>query len=174
MTVLTHARNRHWRWLARLGGLAALILPVSLLTTAAASAARHSPPSTLTSAHCNTAYLASKISLPTVTVDSAVLDSSGSFTPPGTTTPITGLPDFCAVALTQTDQAGNPIDIAVWLPAKWNGRFQGIGGGGYSCGITYTSPGVAGSLQEAVDAGYAGASTNCGVPRLTGPPAAGH
>ena len=104
------------------------------------------------SAHCSPAYLASKISLPGVTVNSAVFDTSGSFTPPGTTTPITGLPDFVAAALTQTD----------------NGRFQGIGGGGYSCGITYTSPGVAGSLQEAVDAGYAGASTDCGVPPADG------
>jgi feruloyl esterase len=171
MTVLTHARNRHRRWLAWLG-LAALILPVSLLTTglttAAASAARQSPASASTSAKCSPGYLASNISLPAVTVVSAVFDTSGSFTPPGTTTPITGLPDFCAVALTQTDQAGNPIHIAVWLPAKWNGRFQGIGGGGYSCGITYTSPGVAGSLQEAVDAGYAGASTDCGVPPADG------
>ena len=168
MTVLTHARNRRRRRLAWLGGLAALSLPVSLLTTgltaAAASAARQSPPPALASAHCSPAYLASKISLLGVAIDSAVFDTSGSFTPPGTTTPVTGLPDFCAVALTQTDQAGNPIHIAVWLPAKWNGRFQGIGGGGYSCGITYTSPGVAGSLQEAVDAGYAGASTDCGVP----------
>ena len=56
-----------------------------------------------------------------------------------------GLPDFCNAALTQTDSAGNAIHIAVWLPAKWNGRFQGIGGGGYSCGITYAADRRAGS-----------------------------
>src|ERR1700733_41805 len=77
---------------------------------------------------------------------------------------LTGLPDFCDVALTQTDSAGNPIHIAVWLPAKWNGRFQGIGGGGYSCGISYAGTGgPTASLQEAVEGGYAG-----GVHRLRG------
>lgn len=169
MTVPTHARSPRIRRLAWLGGLAALALPLSLLTTAAASAARQPAAAASPSSHCSTAYLSSKIGLAGVTVDAAVFDTSGSFTPPGTTTPITGLPDFCAVSLTQTDHAGNPIDIAVWLPANWNGRFQGIGGGGYSCGITYSSPGeVAGSLQEAVDAGYAGASTDCGVPPADG------
>jgi hypothetical protein len=170
MTVLTHARNRHRRRLAWLVGLAALILPVSLLTTAAASAAQHSA---APASRCTAAYLTSALHLSHVTVDSAAPDTSGSYTPPGTTTPITGLPDFCDVALTQTDPAGNPIHIAVWLPAKWNGRFQGIGGGGYSCGISYAdTPGaVTSSLQEAVEGGYAGASTDCGVPsadELTG------
>ena len=168
MTVLTHARKHRRRWLAWLGGLAALVLPVSLLTAGAASAARPAPPSAAPSSHCTVRYVASTIGLPSVAVDAAVFDTSGSFTPPGTTSPITGLPDFCAVSLTQTDPAGNPIHIAVWLPANWNGRFQGIGGGGYSCGITYSSPGVGGSLQEAVDAGYAGASTDCGVPPADG------
>src|SRR5205823_11440830 len=49
---------------------------------------------------------------------------------------------------------------------KWNGRFQGIGGGGYSCGIYYAP--VAGfvspSLAETVKDGYASAATDCGVP----------
>jgi len=38
--------------------------------------------------------------------------------------------------MTQTDPAGNPINIEVWLPRNWNGRFQGIGGG-FFCGISY-------------------------------------
>ena len=118
---------------------------------------------------CDTSYLTSALHLGHVTVDSAAPVTSGSYTPPGTTTPITGLPDFCNVALTQADSAGNPIHIAVWLPAKWNGRFQGIGGGGYSCGISYAGTGgPTASLQEAVDSGYAGASTDCGVPPADG------
>jgi hypothetical protein len=60
------------------------------LTTAAASVARQSPPSASTSAKCSPAYLASNISLPAVTVVSAIFDTNGSFTPPGTITPITG------------------------------------------------------------------------------------
>ena len=66
MTVLTHARNRHRRRLAWLVGLAALILPVSLLTTAAASAAQHSA---APAARCTAAYLTSALHLSHVTVE---------------------------------------------------------------------------------------------------------
>jgi hypothetical protein len=43
---------------------------------------------------CSTAPLQAAVKLPDVTVSSAVNETSGSFTPPGTTTAITGLPDF--------------------------------------------------------------------------------
>jgi hypothetical protein len=52
----------------------------------------------------------------------------------------------------------------VWLPAKWNGNFQGVGGAGYSSGILYAVPDVAGSRAEGVQNGYATVSTDCGVP----------
>lgn len=155
------------RW--RLALLAALLAALGVLAGTASVGPARAATSTgqqSNGSQCSASYLQSGLHLADVTVDSAVFDTSGSFTPPGTTTPITGLPDFCAVSLTQTDQAGNQIHIAVWLPAKWNGNFQGIGGGGYSCGITYTPffAGIpAGSLQEAVDSGYAGASTDCGL-----------
>ena len=172
MTVLTHPRNRHRRWLAWLVGLAALILPLSLLTTAAASAAQHSA---APASRCTAAYLTSALHLSHVTVDSAAPDTSGSYTPPGTTTPITGLPDFCDVALTQTDSAGNPMHIAVWLPAKWNGRFQGIGGGGYSCGSPTPAPeGLLPPCRRPSRAAMRGRPPTAGCRRLTGPPAAGH
>ena len=74
------------------------------------------------------------------------------------TGPLTRLPPFCAVALTRRDAAGNPIHVDVWLPARWNGRFQGVGGAIYSCGpYDY-------ELAPAIQAGYAAASTDCGVP----------
>ena len=123
---------------------------------------------------CSTAALQAAVKLPDVTVSTAVDETSGSFTPPGTTTAITGLPDFCDVNLIQTDPAGNPINIVVWLPAKWNGNFQGVGGGGFTCGISWSStvgPSAGGNLTEGVTSGYATASTDCGVPEselLTG------
>ena len=163
MTALTRDHRRRARWLAWPGGLAALALGVSLASPAAASPAR-SARTAAAASRCTAGYLRSRVHLAHLTVNSAALDTSGSFTPP-TGGPITGLPSFCAVALTQADPAGHPIDIAVWLPTTWNGRFQGIGGGGYSCGISYagtTAPEA--SLQEAVDSGYAAASTDCGVP----------
>jgi len=126
------------------------------------------PPATagISASRCSTSYLALALRVPHVTVDFAVLDTTGRYTPPGSTTPITGLHGFCAVALTQNDSARNPIHIAVWLPVKWNGRFQGIGGGGYSCGISYapTAEFVSPSLDETVKGGYASASTDYGNP----------
>ena len=61
--------------------------------------------------------------------------ASGSLLPPGTTTPITGLPRFCRVQITASSN-GNPaqslVSIEAWLPGQgWNGRFIGTGNGGF-------------------------------------------
>jgi feruloyl esterase len=143
-----------------------LAVPGAAATTALASTAGATKNAGATAADlpCETTALQAAVKLPHVSVSSVVDETSGSFVPPGTTTPITGLPDFCQVSLVQTDPAGNPINIVVWLPAKWNGNFQGVGGAGFSCGIFYTPPGVAGGLAEGMENGYATASTDCGVP----------
>lgn len=150
--------------------LLAAVLPATTPTAGAADAARQSAAPGSSMARCSTGYLTSVLRLSHVTVNSAILNTTGGYTPPGATTPITGLPGFCAVALTQTDPADNPIHITVWLPAKWNGRFQGIGGGGYACGIFYApAPGyVSPSLAETLKGGYASAATDCGVPSTDG------
>ncbi|MEU0567441.1 tannase/feruloyl esterase family alpha/beta hydrolase [Nonomuraea sp. NPDC005983] len=153
-------RTRLMAWAGRLA-LVALLAAVLPATTAAASAA--APDSTMS--RCSSSYLQSALRLSHVTVDSANPVTTGSYTPPGTTTPITGLPGFCAVDMTDTDSAGNAAHIAVWLPATWNGRFQGLGGGGYLCGIYYAPiPGyVSASLAETLKNGYASAATDCGI-----------
>jgi hypothetical protein len=74
---------------------------------------------------CSVGYLQSGLHLANVTVDSATLNTTGTFTPPpGSFGPpsLTGLPPFCDATLTQADPAGNPIHIEVWLPEPWNGR----------------------------------------------------
>jgi Tannase and feruloyl esterase len=142
---------------------AAAVLMTS--TAAVATADSQSGVSAPVQARCSADYLASGLSIPRLHVDSAVLNTTGSYVPPGATTPITGLPSFCAVGLTQTDSAGNPIHIAVWLPTNWNGRFQGVGGGGFACGIAYSSGTRVGpGLAETIKNGYAVAATDCGVP----------
>jgi Tannase and feruloyl esterase len=148
-----------WRWLL------IAVIGTSLFATAVPAAA--STPPVSGPIGCATDTVASALRLPGVTVDSAIPVTSGSFTPPGQPT-ITGLPAFCDVVMTQTDPAGNPINIEVWLPRNWNGRFQGIGGAGYFCGILYpafspTIPGLASGMR----AGYATASTDCGHPLPT-------
>jgi hypothetical protein len=149
---------------AALAAVAGLSVPVAKVI-----ATRVTP--SADAANCDKATLQSAAHLANVTVDSAGLNTSGSFTPPAPpappaapaapaalTTPITGLPAYCGVTLTQADLAGNGIRIVVWLPVKtkWNGDFQGLGGSEYSCGIFYTS------LALGIQDGYSTADTNCG------------
>ena len=112
-------------------------------------------------ARCKVAYLRTGLHLPRVTVDSAAMNTSGTVIPvppQPATGPLTGLPSFCDVAITETDSAGNRIQVDIWLPASWNGRFQGVGGAVYSCGPYYYE------MAPAIQAGYAAAATDCGVP----------
>jgi feruloyl esterase len=69
------------------------------------------------------------------------------------------------VQLTVTPQ----IHIEVWMPASgWNGKFEGVGGGGYAGVISYPA------LATALRAGYATASTDTGHQGNTPEFALGH
>jgi len=87
--------------------------------------------------------------------------TSGSYTPVGSTTPITGLPPFCRVALdisSTGDATQSQILVEVWLPESgWNGRYLGTGNGGFAGAISPTA--LAGGLRE----GYAVANTDLGT-----------
>jgi len=139
-----------------LTGLAAVALMAAAVPAANAAVNHTGSPAASSGSRCSVSYLQAALHLARVTVDSAAMNTSGSFTPPGQPT-ITGLPAFCDVALTQTDKAGNPIHIQVWLPAGWNGRFQGVGGAVYECGPIFTE------TAAAIKGGYASAATDCGV-----------
>lgn len=156
-THLLRGRSARLSRLPVLICLAALALLAGVVPAGAAvarpSAVRAAPPSS----RCSVSYLQSGLHLADVTVNSAAVNATGSFTAPGQA-PITGLPAFCDVTLTQTDPAGNPISIDVWLPSKWNGRFQGVGGAVYECGPIYSE------TATAIQGGYASAATDCGVP----------
>jgi feruloyl esterase len=98
----------------------------------------------------------------TVVTPATVQDiTSGSYTPPGSTTPITGLPPFCRVALdisSTGDPSESQILVEVWLPESgWNGRYLGTGNGGFAGAIS--TPALAGGLL----AGYAVANTDMGT-----------
>jgi Tannase and feruloyl esterase len=88
----------------------------------------------------------SSVSLPNVTINSAVLD-------PGNAT----TPRSCRVNATSTHPPlGDRVTIDIWLPVdNWNGRFQGTGGGGFSGGSPASLPGP---LRD----GYATGSTDTG------------
>jgi feruloyl esterase len=86
------------------------------------------------------------VSLPDTTIESAAVD-------PGSDS----VPASCRVTATTTHPpAGDKIKIWIALPMKdWNGRFQGIGGGGFSGGS-------ANGVVQPLRAGYAAGSTDTG------------
>src|ERR1700743_1844681 len=119
--------NGNQRWIRQRRAARAGLILISILVAAGAVSSRASggtpavaKPAGLTRAAspatCGAPAIAATVHLAGVKVTSAAMDTSGSYTPPGTTTPITGLPSFCAAQLRQADAAGNAIDIAVWMP----------------------------------------------------------
>jgi feruloyl esterase len=100
--------------------------------------------------------LASK-SFPDAKVTLAQEVKGGSFTAPNARNAMTGLPAFCRVAMTLTPSSDSDIRVELWLPLQnWNGKFQGVGNGGWAGSITY------GALAEGLRRGYATASTDTG------------
>jgi feruloyl esterase len=98
--------------------------------------------------------------LPHTTVTTAQSITGGSFTPPGSTTPLTGLPSFCRVGVTSTPTSDSLIKMEVWIPlgTSWNGKYEQLGCGGYCGSIGYSG------LAEAIRRGYASAATDDGNP----------
>ncbi|MCW5969233.1 MAG: tannase/feruloyl esterase family alpha/beta hydrolase [Blastocatellales bacterium] len=98
-----------------------------------------------------------ELKLPDTTITSAQSIAPGEFTQPGGATPYKNLPAFCRVAGVIRPTSESEIRFEVWMPAEgWNGRFQGIGNGGFAGSITYA--GLAGALAR----NYAAASTDTG------------
>ena len=65
--------------------------------------------------------------------------------------------DFCRIALTLRPSADSDIRVEVWMPsAQWNGKFQGVGNGGFAGSIDYDA------LAAAASQGYATAATDTG------------
>ncbi len=96
------------------------------------------------------------LSLPATTITSTQAVTAGSFSmPPGVR--LTELPAFCRVAGVIRPSSDSQIQFEVWLPASgWNGKFQGIGNGGFAGAIEYRG------LADAVRHSYAAASTDTG------------
>ena len=74
--------------------------------------------------------------LPHVTIISAKNVAAGEFSLPegsrGPATAFKSLPAFCRVAGVIKPSDDSNIQFEVWMPASgWNGKFQGIGNGGF-------------------------------------------
>lgn len=95
--------------------------------------------------------------LPETTITTATAVTTGAFTPPGSTNAMSGLPPFCRVAGEISPTAESHILFEVWMPLEnWNGKFAGVGNGGWAGTISFNA------LGDQVRRGYATASTNTG------------
>src|SRR5215472_9955457 len=84
-----------------------------------------------------------------------------------------GATQFCNVNITWGRSADENIRIVVGLPnnsrdggtggieGRWNGRTQGIGGGGCSGNLGVTSATNAGYVGSGTDGGHSGAANSC-------------
>ena len=96
------------------------------------------------------------LSLPHATITSARVYGAGEFPGPNGQ-PIRTMPAFCRVEGVSRPVEDSEIPFEVWLPAaKWNGKFRGIGNGGFAGSISM------GEMAAAVTAGYAVAATDTG------------
>ena len=98
----------------------------------------------------------STLALAGATINSAEAVPAGSFTPPAGQ-PIKDLPAFCRVAGVIKPASDSNIQFEVWMPSSgWNGKFQGIGNGGFAGSISFAA------LAAAVNHGYSAAATDTG------------
>src|SRR4051795_6421353 len=97
------------------------------------------------------------LTIPNVTVRSATAVAAGPFTAPNASNAMT-LPAFCRVEATAHPTSDSDIKFEVWIPPAeaWNGKFQGVGNGGYQGSISYAA------MATALQRGYATASTDTG------------
>src|SRR5258707_686711 len=96
------------------------------------------------------------LALPSTMITIAQSTPAGSFTPPGGR-PISNVRAFCRVAGSIKPSADSDIQFEVWMPTSgWNGKFQGIGNGGYAGSITFGQKAGAGKR------GYDPAPTDTG------------
>jgi feruloyl esterase len=96
------------------------------------------------------------VKLPDTSITVAQAVPAGMFTPPYGG-PIDKMPAFCRVAGVITPTADSYIRFEAWMPASdWNGKFLGVGNGGFAGSIGFGSMG--GNLKR----GYATAGTDTG------------
>ena len=96
------------------------------------------------------------LAIPHTTISTAEVRPAGDFSAPGAG-PVRGLPAFCRVAGSIKPTSDSDIRFEVWLPAAgWNGKFQGVGNGGFAGSLNFSG------LGDAVRHSYATASTDTG------------
>jgi hypothetical protein len=97
------------------------------------------------------------LALADTTITTAASVTGGSFTPPGSSTSLANLPDFCRVAAFATPTSDSHIQFEVWIPeSDWNGKYLQAGCGGFCGNIGYSA------MADPLRRGYAVAATDDG------------
>src|SRR5579871_2245882 len=105
----------------------------------------------------------SSVKAANTTITAAQTVPAGGFVPAGG--PIDGrpgfdykkLPAFCRVQGVIAPSGDSHIEFEVWLPMSgWNGRYEGLGNGGFAGAIDYSG------LANAVAKGYVASATDTG------------
>src|SRR5581483_7463695 len=92
-------------------------------------------------------------------VTSGTLAPAGALTFRGQPIVLRDLPPFCRVVGTSRPSPDSQIGLEVWLPQKWNGRYQQFGSGGWAGSIYYQrmAPSLThGFIVAATDDGHRG------------------
>jgi len=85
--------------------------------------------------------------------------------------PPANIPAHCRVQVTLTPTSDSLIKMELWLPvAEWNGKFMGVGNGGFAGSIQ----GLTNEMPPALRLGYATAGTDTGHQEAGGDWAIGH
>jgi hypothetical protein len=111
------------------------------------------------------------LKLPQTMITAATNVAPSKFVPPAGTPNVSGLdafknlPAFCRVQGIIRPSTDSDIGFEVWLPSSgWNGKYLGVGNGGFAGSINYTArPGAtAPAMAEVLASGYATSSTDTG------------
>jgi feruloyl esterase len=130
------------RWVAALASMLALALAF---------------PAAATAATCES--LVVNLALTGTTVTAAATVPGPSYTAPDGIT-YTNVPSFCKVSAVLVPTSDSFINVELWMPTSgWNGKFEGIGNGGYAGTIALGVPAMIAGLQS----GFAVATTDMGT-----------
>ena len=134
----------------------AALLAGAVVVATASGAATIGGPVLVAPASCESI---ASMTLPHAAITSAAAVDAGAFVAPSGpgapagSGPFARLPAFCRVAATLRPSSDSDIKIEVWLPASgWNGKFEGVGNGGWSGNIAYGALAALGArLRDGVD-----------------------
>jgi len=145
-----------------LSGLFTLILGAALPMMAQSAASQGASQGTATAhpsaeQHCEEV---ARLNLPRIAIRSAIMVQAGPFRLPNARPDATpfNVPEFCRVVAVVRPE----LDFEIWLPEKWNRKYQAVGNGGLAGTFPFNG------MVDPLERGYAISGTNTGHVNLNG------